>query len=133
MFAGYVLPFLCWSHGQPHTVAFWKCWKEAGGFGCTLNTLNGAEGQSYLKVCILTLSFSLKCLKNGQIQAWKVAFMWTFQLTSHDVFFKLHMQLQMFGMPVSKMVWLRLWSDAAPTFYSNLSAIKQHFIWVWFC
>ena len=58
---------------------------------CTLNTLNGAEGQSHLKVCILTLSFSFKCLKNGQIQAWKVAFMWTFQLTSHDVFFKLHM------------------------------------------
>ena len=62
--------------------------KELRGWGRILNSQIGRRGVvgSPRKFCILTLSFSLKSLKISQVQARKVSFVRTYQLTAHDIF-----------------------------------------------
>ena len=67
--------------------------RELGYWGRALNAPKRTKGREHRKFCILTPNCGLKCLKITPKQAWKVSFMLTSHLTTHDVF-KLHGQLQ---------------------------------------
>ena len=92
---------------SPHTLAKWKCWKEAGRFGllCSQWPQWGWRAKSS-HVCILTLSFSLNSLEISLIQSWKVALG-----HSSQCFFKLHGQLLI--------VVISLWNSGATKNYKN--------------